>query len=368
MSYKIFQIGVDLDFQFANGLNINDNLNVTGNLDCDGTITGSGIDTDLLDKANKWTGLNTFQDTLTLDAAATINYGDGLKGLGTKSQVDTTTADLNNGLLTDAQTLTGDIVFNTAVPSGLSVGDNPPDNQFITYSDVGDVLAGSYSILDTEDNTWTGTNVFNTNCPEYSGSDAVSDASDNQAVTKVYVDDLITAASKTITKVFDTPGTYVLENTSNFDKAVSIDFTLFSGGFQSGSYNQAGACISASIGNALGDKGSALTIVIGGGADTTTTTPITNTISMSGTTLYLVSTPYVDSDGSTINPGAVGYYNNISCSQAPAFEVGQQESDAWTSGNLYNAFTTSNGVRLGYADSTSGGIVATFTIDGGYDV
>ena len=301
------------DYPFPLTLNaptttVTDNL-YARNVYVDGNITGSGIQTDLLPTANIWTGLNEFTDTAYYPGTLPIaSAGDTV--LTTKGDVDTLVPLFNP--LPTANTWTATPTFsntniNAPLFSGSFTSSNPiPPTTLLNLSGLSAWLNYAYIDLSFLANTWTGTQTFSNGMTISSPIDPVLS---NEAVIKLYPDNVIEKVGKTLTFTFPSPGTYYLTNI-NRSSIGTMDYILVGGGSQLiGVATSTGAYISSTIGNANGTSSSIIIVVgVAEAVDpttwfptyTTANAPTNSTIKIGGKTIAFAGGA---TQGSTNNPG-----------------------------------------------------------------
>ena len=279
------------------------------NVYVDGNITGSGIQTDLLPTANIWTGLNDYTATAYYSGTLPIaSAGDTV--LTTKEDVDTLPPLFNP--LPTANTWTATPTFsntniNTPIISTSFTSSNPvPPTTLLNLS--GFNIWKSYAFIDLKvlANTWTGTQTFSNGMTISSPIDPVLS---NEAVIKLYPDNVIEKVGKTLTFTFPSPGTYYLTNI-NRSSIGTMDYIIIGGGSQIAGVTQStGAYVSSTIGNANGTS-SSITIVVGTAeveqvgtffpTYTTANAPTNSTIKIGGKTIAFAGG---GTQGSTDNTG-----------------------------------------------------------------
>jgi len=369
------------ELTFNGPVNVAGSCNVAKDLNVSGTITGTGIGTDVLASNNTWSGTNQF----TNDCA--ILNPDAWEGnkIATATDTDDALADTNTNFLTSEHTWTGVNTF-AALPTGFSSGITNITNAdaLTTYEDmeaiINDQLSGGVA---DKNNIWTGDNAFN----ETSGANApiagagLIPTDDNQAVTKDYVDLKVEGSSKTITYWFDTPGTYTISNIP-FERCSSIDYWLYGAGEADGLTATTGSFISGSIGNVRGTNSLVIYVADNGVypsdnplpypddyPDPATLTPqnpsyiqVSGTIVATAGSGYYASAPEKDPievPGTATQPLQQVSGGCVEQGQSPAFEYFTNFTE--TGGYLFNAYQ--QGSRNFGGPGTKGGCYVVLNVD-----
>ena len=227
-----------------------------------GTLTGSGISTNILGTDNTWTGTNDYNNTTSYTGS---NLAQG-EDLVTKSDVDNLLTSYNSG--SDRPTITNNVwngatTWSNANPPSVPLSSVSP-LKLVGFSEMVNYIQSKPLFPSNSQNTFTGNNQFTLNPQVSNIPSLLIPTANNQIASKIYVDASLEVAGKTLTYNITTPGNY------NFDyidrtKIARIEFILFGG-----SYNgtHSGAMWSGTIGNANGSFGS-LFLKVGIKNDTT---------------------------------------------------------------------------------------------------
>ena len=220
-------------------ITVKNNLN-TRNVFVNGTLSGSGISSNILSKNNVWTGTNTYTNTTTYSGPISpIDDND----LTIKQDVDNLVASYNplptdnfwNGRATFSGTVT---TPNTSVS----------DNKLLNATQCDNFIANFQTIPGSISNTFSGNNQFNNNITVQNIPSLLIPTLDNQLASKVYVDSKIEVSGKTLTYTVLTPGSYNFDFV-NRDNIIGIEFLLFGGSVNN---THSGAMYSGKIGNGNG--------------------------------------------------------------------------------------------------------------------
>lgn len=229
---------------------VNGNLNVK-NIYVTGSITGSGVSSNILGTDNTWLGTNDFQQVAFYTGIiAPVNQTDML----TKKDIDDDVA-AYNPLPTD-NVWTVAPIFSNANPPVLPIaGAIAPDNILIGYADMVTLTSSVVTdITQNPTNQFTGINTF-TNVIQ-ADNNLLLPTVLQHAATKSYIDQKIIIGGPTVSYVVTTQGQSTFTDITGQSQAnvSTIDFWLFSGSCSGSS----GSMVSGTIGNGLGTRGSLL--------------------------------------------------------------------------------------------------------------
>ena len=240
---------------------VNGNLNVK-DVYITGTVTGTGVSSDILGTDNTWIKTNDFQNTASYTGVlAPADQTDML----TKGDIDDAVAAYNP--LVDDNVWSVAPVFSNANPPVLPIaGVNAPDNILLGYDDMETVASASFTdITKNNTNKFTGINTFTNVCQ--SNSSSLIPNIPQHAVTKAYIDQNVGVSGKTVAYVVTTQGESTFAEITGRSQAaaMTINYWLFSGSCGGAS----GSMVSGTIGNGLGQSG-ALIFKIGNVANPST--------------------------------------------------------------------------------------------------
>jgi len=211
-----------------------------------GTLTGSGISSNILVTDNTWDGSNNFTNTTSYTGSSQAVGSD----LVIKQDVDNLITSYNSGA--NRPTITNNIWNGVATFSNV----NPPSvplssvssTKLVGFSEMVNYIQTQPILPSGISNNITGNNQFTLNPSVSNIPSLLIPTLNNQLASKIYVDSRLEVAGKTLTYNITTPGSYNFEyiNRANIAK---IEFILFGG-----SYNgtHSGAMWSGTIGNANG--------------------------------------------------------------------------------------------------------------------
>lgn len=249
------------------------------NVYVNGTLTGGGISTNILATNNTWTGTNNYTNTTSYTGSnPAVNNDD----LTTKKDADDLATSYNSGALRPTinnNVWNGVATWSNASPPAIPTASQPVSNKLVGYNEMTNYINTYPTIPASVSNTFTGSNQFTLN-PELSNTPAMLiPTTDKQVASKLYVDNRLEVAGKTLTYTITTAGTY------NFDfinrsLIVGIEFILFGGSYLG---THSGAMWSGKIGNANGAFNS-LTLSVGIKDDPTNYTSYNSSVA-SNTTL-----------------------------------------------------------------------------------
>lgn len=218
---------------------IENNLN-TRNVFVNGTLSGGGISDDILSTNNTWTGTNDYTNT-TIYSGSLFPANNELT---TKLNADNLVASYNPALTVNFWNGLATFSGSVSVPNS-----SVSDNKLISETQCNNFVNNFQTIPAKPSNRFTGNNQFNNNMQVLNIPSLLVPTLDNQLASKLYVDNRIEVAGKTLTYTILTPGTY------NFDfinrpEIIGIEFMLFGGSVNN---SHSGAMYSGKIGNGNGN-------------------------------------------------------------------------------------------------------------------
>ena len=315
------------------------------NVYVNGTITGAGISTDILNTNNVWTGTNDFQAvTTTIDVPANLDGTD----LTIKKDTDDQVAAYDVAVLASDNTwLLAPTFSNVAPPQVTAVVPTPiPDNVYATKA-TGDAIVASTTINLPSNltNLFTGTNDFQAFTGVTIPSLEVPTLS-NQPASKAFVDGRIEVAGKTLTITITTPGSYSFVG-ANKANIVKTEYFLFGG--SCGGLN--GAVVSGTMGNGGGDSGSIL-CSIGTIADPAVEYTIQDQTTPSSTSLQVSSYLVACAAGACNLNGVLTAGNIVPPAFVGSYGLSADGGTLNSAGNNFLAYGTTLGTTI-----SAGGVI-----------
>lgn len=314
------------------------------NIYVSGTITGSGIDTNILGTNNAWTGTNDCQNVVSYTGSASVLATDLIQ----KENVDTGVANYNP-LVTNNE-WTEIATFSNLIPPVVpTFGPGLAPASLYSFDSLQNYKVNEPSTILDNVNTFTGTNnFFNSMQVNNINPSLVIPTLPNQAVTKAYVNALIQRAGGTTTFTIATPGPYSFTNISK-NNIRKIDYWLFGGACAGFS----GAVVSGTIGNGGGSNGSLLLNI---GDIASSFVKFTSPITATSTTSLSVSGQIVGAAGGACNLNGVVAGGQII---SPAFN-GQYGVSC--PGSNANNFLSTISPILGTTSSVGGAIFTVYYV------
>jgi hypothetical protein len=287
---------------FPNPLVLNGNITIENDLNCknlyvNGIITSNGIDTNILGSDNTWTGTNDYVSiySATYTGSASVQDTDLIQKINVDQAVSSYNPLVTDNIWKAPATFTN--LFPPVVPT---FGPGLASTQLYNFDSLENYKANNQSTILTNENTFTGTNLFldemtiNSTNP----TDLLATLP-SQVVTKAYALAKFQENLGTTTFTIDTPGSYPFTNISK-NNIKKIDYWLF-GASMSGF---SGAVVSGTIGNGNGSNGSLLLNI---GNTSSPQLQSTSPLNAIGTTSLFVSGQLIGAAGGALNlNGVVG--------------------------------------------------------------